>query len=153
MKLEIKKGLALIALSIISYILIYFIPFIFNLPKWSFTSLAIFDYSQFFLPILGFYFMLLGVHYIDIHFKEKISSKPYFIIIFIAFCLTAFWLAVFMFARNSYDLGADASVVQFDFFAQLVNNSFFGFMLGGIAGWLSKYFVDFLLDKKQTKKE
>ncbi|MDD5148198.1 MAG: hypothetical protein PHH08_01910 [Candidatus ainarchaeum sp.] len=99
------------------------------------------------LPALGFVIIFLGTDWLEKFFETKHAKTIVFPVVFIIFCLGAFFIANYWMAMESANLNHVAlSQVIPDFWSyfwgSLRESAFYLFLLGGLLGWISKAIID-----------
>jgi hypothetical protein len=99
------------------------------------------------LPAIGFLIIFFGTDWIGKFFETKHSETIVFPIIFIIFCLGAFFVSLYWMATETAVLnGVPISQVVPDFWnyfwSELKVSAFYLFLLGGLLGWISKIVLE-----------
>ncbi|MDD5162965.1 MAG: hypothetical protein PHD95_02040 [Candidatus ainarchaeum sp.] len=99
------------------------------------------------LPAIGFLIIFFGTDWIGRFFETKHSKTIVFPIIFIIFCLGAFFVSLYWMATETAVLnGVPISQIVPDFWSyfwsELRVSAFYLFLLGGLLGWISKIVLE-----------
>jgi hypothetical protein len=99
------------------------------------------------LPALGFLIIFLGTDWLGNFFETKHNKTIAFPIIFIIFCLGAFFVSLYWMATETAVLnGVQMNQVIPDFWqyfwSELRTSAFYLFLLGGLLGWISKILLE-----------
>lgn len=166
-----KKTAKIIVLFIITYIILYFLPFITPLKQWEFTSLMQANYLFFLIPFPAFFFMYLIIDWVNEYFETKLAHSPVFPLLFIILCFMAFYVQIGWYYGNlaalhqeanpqitvssavslDYSCSGNSQVLTPDSTHQVINvcywnnlteNAFLVFVFAGIAGWFSFMIVE-----------
>ena len=112
-----SRNMKLLVLFILSYLVLFFLANwsqmsssqdITGLRHWNFSSnIFTWDYSLFFLPIAGFFFMYLAIDWIESFFETKFLRSIFFPVFVIVISFVAFFVAVFWLDCNLISLNTD----------------------------------------------
>ncbi|PIU21786.1 MAG: hypothetical protein COT15_00520 [Candidatus Diapherotrites archaeon CG08_land_8_20_14_0_20_34_12] len=163
----------LLVLFIFSYALLYaftFFNFLSNIPILNLIfPFAVWDSPMYWLlPIVGFWFVYLGISWFNKEFESELATKWVFPIIYFIFSIFAFYINLFMYLIGSvsgreiiiclFDCDAiRASIIQagtqqnfivMDYWPALKASAFLPFLFAGIFAWLSIYILKKLEEKE-----
>ncbi len=114
------------------------------LQDWNFSlDFSRLDYTLYFLPIAGFFFVYLLVPWM----REELGFGNTFLYIFPAllavFSYAAFVVAVYYYFGNQASLsGVDISLFRLDYFSLFLQSSYIYFVLAGIGGWAARMLIE-----------
>ncbi|MFH1544738.1 MAG: hypothetical protein ABIE23_01425 [archaeon] len=159
-----KKTVKIIILFIITYTVLYFLPFITPLKQWEFTSLMQANYLFFLIPFPAFFFMYLIIDWVNEYFETNLAHNPVFPLLFVILCFAAFYVQIGWYYGNLAVLSSNSQtmvsaavsldpacsgstqfltvdsthqVISICYWNNLIENAFLVFVFAGIAGWLS----------------
>ncbi|MBN1941529.1 MAG: hypothetical protein JW772_05100 [Candidatus Diapherotrites archaeon] len=94
------------------------------------------------IPVFGFWALFFLTMWIEKFFELGKYERTALPIVFVVFCLAAFYLAVYWMAAEKVALSGGSGEVAFNYWAELQNSAFYLFLVSGALGWVSLKIVE-----------
>ncbi len=168
--MDSRDKIKLIALFLVTYVILYLLPFITNainpsiaLHDWfaqtnGFTlNPSRWDYTFLLLPFVGFFFIYFLIDWINDFFETNFAKTIYFPLLFVVLSFMAFYLQLYWYYSNISALAAaQGQTVNagdlFEFWGALRADAFLTFIFAGLGGWISFKIMEMVSEKALEEK-
>lgn len=148
------------------YIALYFLSFFASsvgLAKWlpgdgpldfSVFHFSRLDWSLWLLPVVGFFFVYIGLEWLSKEFEFGQIFSYSFPALFCVASYIAFTAAVFYYFQNQASLsGVDIAQFNLNYWNYFIGSAFIYFVLAGLGGWGARMLIDSLEGPQPSKAE